>query len=350
MSYNLKFYVVFVSMYSLVPITSPASTYYVCNSASACGSGWATGSDSSSAAQATSKSKPWKTIDHAENQTKPGDVVIVGSGIYNTKSKESATAVLYVKKSGLSGKPVTIKSEKKWGAIIEAKGIHSGIFFQCNSPAASYYRIDGFEIRNPINYGVFSKDSNSPYTTQCNNIEATNLKVHRFGHSGIMLEAAKQSKISNNLIHTTTKVLPAHNQYHGIYISDFTDKVLTQNNVIYNIKDGWPIHIYDAHGRGGPAKNHTVINNTLINDNPYRSGGIIMRGSAHLIRNNIIYNRASIVSNSGAIVDKENTSYKGTIIQNNQTNMKTLCKSGCRNASISGNKLGVNLTSYGKGR
>ncbi len=149
--------------------------------------------------------------------------------------------------------------------------------------------------------------------------------------------------IANSVIYTNTKTLSSHNQYHGIYLSDLSTDVLVKNNVIYGIKDGWPIHIYDQHGNG-PAKNHKIINNTLINDNPYRGGGIVMFGSGHIVRNNLIYNRAPISANyPAAISDRSSISFSGTIVQNNLTNMKVLCANGCSSALISGNVLGSSL-------
>lgn len=331
---------------NLATITSLSGrTLYVCSSGSACGAGWATGIDSST--QGKSKSKPFKSIDYAVNQVaSAGDLVLVGSGIYKGVSKYSKYAVVFLKKGGASGKPIFIKSEIKGRAVIDAAGVHSGIWASCDaSPStASYIRIDGFEIRNPNHVGVTVKDGSggAPYST-CTNIELTNLKVHHFGTTGFNVENIKSSMIANNLIYTTTKTLSTHNQYHGVYLSDLSTDVLVKNNVIYGIKDGWPIHIYDQHGKG-PAKNHKIINNTLINDNPYRGGGIVMFGSGHVIRNNLIYNRATISSSyPSAISERKSIGFSGTIIQNNITNMKVLCSGGCRGASISSNILGSNL-------
>ena len=324
------------------PVSLSGTTYYVCVSASSCGSSeWATGVDSTASLQGKSKKKPFKSIDYAENQAKPGDLIIVGSGIYKSLSTEYKYAILYLKKSGASGKPISIKSEKKWGAILDATGIDQAVMLNCQYSTA-YIRIDGFEIRNARYVGVNSKDLNAAPWTSCSNIELTNMKIHHFGRVGIALENAKNSLIASNLIYATTTDTSTHNHYHGIYISDLTNDILMKNNIIYGIKAGWPIHIYDGHGKG-PANNHKVINNTLINDNPYRGGGIVMYGIGHVIRNNLIYNRTRILADyPSAISENTNISSTGTIIQNNMTNMKVLCMKGCRGASsITGNILNI---------
>ncbi len=319
-----------------------AATYYVCNSASACGSGWATGSDSRTTSQARSKTSPWKTIDYAVRKALPGDSIVVGSGVYNTAAAGQNYSNVVIKKGGASAKYLSIKSEKKWGAIVDANRRHSGFFLDCDT-RASYVRIDGFVIRNANGFGVYTRDHYSPYT-QCSNIELTNLKIHNVGHSGISMLSAKNSMVANNLIYAIGSMVgnPNGNEHHGIYISDHTEDVLLKNNIIYNCKFGWPVHIYDGHQSSlGPAKNHKVINNTLIGDNPNRKGGIVLWGLGHVIRNNLIYERAGHSNTyKGAIADRS-ISFSGTVIQNNVTNLSALCQNGCKSASISGNLLSI---------
>ncbi len=114
------------------PSNSTGKIYYVCGSGSACGAGWATGDDTNSLTEAQNKLSPWKTIDYAEETVKAGDMIIVGSGIYNTHSAEYSDTVLYIQNTGKPGLPITIKSEKKWGAIIDGSGLHSGVWFDCD--------------------------------------------------------------------------------------------------------------------------------------------------------------------------------------------------------------------------
>ncbi len=214
------------------------------------------------------------------------------------------------------------------------------IRFGCDAAPspASYVRIDGFVVRNGQG-GIHSKDTNSSNGyTRCTGIELTNLKVYGIKYTAMSFETLKSSMIANNLVYSSGSD-PKGNQDHGIYLSDLSEDVLVKNNVVYGIKYGWPIHIYDGHGKG-PAKLHKIINNTLIADNPLRKGGIVMRGSGHTVRNNLIYQRnTASISYQGAIADNSSLTYSGTVIQNNVTNMTPLCANGCKSASISGNLL-----------
>lgn len=317
------------------------STYYVCASGTSCGSGWKTGSDSNTKTKAKSRLTPFKTINYAASQVVPGDLIVVGTGVYNTIAPGSALSNVVIKKGGSSStKLISIKSEKKWGAIIDAMGRHSGIFINCDVSPVSYVRIDGFVIRNTSGFGVYSKDENSPYT-RCSNLELTNLKIYSVKHSGLNIESTRSSMFANNVIYSigTSYKNPSGNLHHGIYLSDYTEDILLKNNVVYGCNYGWPVHIYDGHTPSkGPAKNHKVINNTLVADNPVRKGGIVMRGSGHVVRNNLIYQR-NTASNGykGAIADSSSQTFSGTVVQNNVTNISPLCANGCKSASISGN-------------
>lgn len=288
---------------------------------------------------------PWKTIDSAEEKVKAGDMIVVGSGVYDTPSVEYAQTTLYIQNTGRLGFPITIRSERKWGAVIEG-GSHSAVWFDCDAvPTPSYIKIEGFEIRNTA-IGVFSKDNNGePYNTRCSNLEITNLKIHNVGIAGVDLEAAENSIVGNNEIFDINEINSNHNLNHGIYLSDNTEGILVKNNLIYDCKEGWPIHIYDQHNRGGPARNHKIINNTLINDNPYRTGGIVMFGYEHIVRNNLIYNRAVPAPNYiGAIADQRNRSHTGTIVENNITNLSDLCARDCPDADKGANIVSANLS------
>lgn len=315
------------------------STYYVCVSGTSCGSGWKTGNDSNSKTSARNRLTPWKTIDHALRQALAGDLIVVGSGTYSTLSAGDSYSNIVFKKGGTSTKRLSLKSERKWGAIIDGGGRHSGVRFNCDAAPipASYIRIDGFVIRNAQS-GLIVKDAgNDNGLTRCTNIEITNLKIYGIKFTAMSVESIMSSLIASNLIYSSGSN-PKGNQDHGIYLSDNTEDILVKNNVVYGIKYGWPIHIYDGHGKG-PAKYHKIINNTLVADNPVRKGGIVMYGSGHTIRNNLIYQR-NVASNGyiGAIADR-NTTFSGTVIQNNVTNITPLCANGCRLASVTGNLL-----------
>ncbi|HMR04464.1 MAG TPA: choice-of-anchor Q domain-containing protein [Polyangiaceae bacterium] len=331
--------------------TAAAATYYVCDSAADCnagaGSGWSTGSDARSKTQAQSRSTPWKTIDHAEENVGPGDTVIVGDGTYGSAAQEWNEVVLYIDASGTLAAPITFRAENKWGAVLSgANTMHGAIWLNCHaSPPASHIRIQDFEIANFFELGVRSKDNNgAPYNTRCDNIELSGLRVHHVRHSGIELEATENSVVERNVIFDVYGGLPdAVNQYHGVYVSDNTDKIRVVNNLVYDIPHGWPVHVFDDHNHGGPASNHTFINNTLVNTNSERSGGIVAFGAGHVIRNNVLYEAVSASGYEYAIAESAGSGVV-SLAENNLTNLPKLCKAGCPGASMANNTLNSNLT------
>jgi Right handed beta helix region len=327
-----------------------AATYYVCDHAVACnagsGSGWRTGSDSFSKSQAQSKTTPWKTIDKAEENVSGGDTVIVGDGVYNTGSDEWDSVVVWVTANG-AGKTITFRSENKWGARIDGKGsMYGGIWID---ESAGYIRFEDFEIANFNILGVNSKDKDdqAPYR-RSTHIAFYRLKVHEVGRVGIYMQETDNGHIDSCLIYNLTSIASnKHNQYHGIYISDNTDNITVRNNLVYGTPEGWPIHVYDGHGRGR-ATNHTILNNTLINDNPYRDGGLVLYGHGHTVRNNLMYDATDASGYRAAIYNT--TLDTGTTIEYNMTNLRKLCErfsanGSCGLARVSANRLDVDFSS-----
>ncbi len=331
------------------PARVEAATYYVCDDGGDCnsgaGSGWATGDDARSRTEAQSRSSPWQTIDHAEENVAPGDVVVVGDGTYDTRSAEWAEAVLYIEASGTAASPITFRAENRWGAIIDGHGtMAAGIWIRCEASPASHVRIEGFEIVDFGGEGVESKDANgAPYDTRCTDISLTGLHVRGARFSGIVLEATESSVVEGCVVHdvpgTDASVV---NQFHGVYIGDNTDAIVIRNNVIYDIPFGWPIHIYDRHDRGGAATNHTIVNNTLIDTNMFRGGGVVAYGSGHVIRNNILFEAVTSAGRTAAIEDSTDSGVVA-VIENNLTNQTRLCNNGCPGATVAGNLLDIDL-------
>jgi len=71
--------------------------------------------------------KPWKTVQHAADAVKPGDIVCVLAGKYAERVK--------VKTSGAKGQPITFQAMPRRSAVVEGFDLKG-----------SYIRIKGFEI------------------------------------------------------------------------------------------------------------------------------------------------------------------------------------------------------------
>jgi hypothetical protein len=313
-----------------------SSTYYVCNSAATCGSEWADGASSNSG---LAKQTPWKSLDDAEERVKGGDTVIIGSGTYRDPAREWSSVVLYLQVNG-QGNQITIRSEKLHGAVIDATGKHSGVWID---GSAGYVTLDGFAIKHANIAGINAKDSDdrAPYK-RATNIRLINLFVVNNGRSGITLQEVDDSLIENCDIHTLTIPHENYNHYHGIYLSDNTNNIVVRNNRVSNIPYGWPIHIYDGHGRG-PATNHVIVGNILIDENTRRDGGLVLYGSGHLVKNNVVESKVDAPGYRAMIYN--NRLSDTSCIENNKTNLPVLCErysttaTSCSGAIVSENQL-----------
>ena len=118
----------FLGVLSAFPSLAYAATYYTCANGSSCGSGWATGSDSSSC---TSKSAPCSTISGGVGKMAGGDTLVIGNGTY-TQAISNAP-------SGSGSKYTIIKAENDGGVKLD--GGSDLISF-----SGSYVSIEGLTI------------------------------------------------------------------------------------------------------------------------------------------------------------------------------------------------------------
>jgi len=81
-------------------------------------------------------SEPLQTIQHAVDRAKPGDTVMVHPGIYPDPIR--------FRQGGMEGRPITIRSVEKWGAILDS---HRQAAKMIDISEAPYVAIHDFEIR-----------------------------------------------------------------------------------------------------------------------------------------------------------------------------------------------------------
>ncbi|MGK0619211.1 DUF1565 domain-containing protein, partial [Meiothermus cerbereus] len=90
-----------------------------------------------------SRERPWATLAYAVQRLKPGDVLRVLPGNYS----ESVQVTV----SGTASQRITIASETRWGAKLNAQGALFGIDVR-----GSYVDIVGFEVTGASNSGIIS--------------------------------------------------------------------------------------------------------------------------------------------------------------------------------------------------
>jgi hypothetical protein len=270
--------VFFLFLITVIAGEAAAATYYVSTS----------GSDSNPG----TKSQPFGTIQKAANTVNPGNTVIVKNGTYTDTNGDGA--VVNFNRGGTSGNWVTFKSENKWGAVIDGKNRSTKNGFTLNDNA-DYLRIEDFEIKDIKETGVKAN-------SRADHVYFYRNHVHHSGNictdsdSGkdgfYMSGKASYFTYDSNVIHHIGRLGPGEegcspgngywkNHDHGIYSN--ANNVIIINNVFYDNKRGWDIHVYTS------GSNYEVLNNVFHQANPDRYGNVLIYADSSnwLIQNNI---------------------------------------------------------------
>jgi uncharacterized protein YjdB len=244
--------------------------------------------------------RPFQTVQHSADVVNAGDMVIVRNGVYTG----SSSAVVSIGRGGSAGNLVVIKSQNKWGAVLDGQNNYSGTVVEIS---ANYVRVEGFEVKGSNHYGV------DP-STSTHDIEIAGNNIHDVGRycesSGIGLSAIDAYSdnliIEGNWVHDIGRFAAGENgcqpgndywmnHDHGVYNGQGTN-VIIRNNVFYNITRGWGIQRY-----GSTVDQLYIVNNTFAFPNPNRDGQIILAATTTnlYIQNNIFYLPGQNVGISG---------------------------------------------------
>src|SRR5262245_2788233 len=299
----------------------PGATFYVSP----------TGSDSNPGTQA----QPFRNIQRAADVVNPGNTVIVEDGVYTySGSNQCGKTIVCLTRGGAPGQLVTFKSRNKWGARVDGQnGVAADGF---GFGGANYVRIQDFEIygvANAASGGASGIDAFSSGRFS----EIIGNHIHDNGHvctdtsqgqNGIYIEQ-NNVLVEGNLIHDIGRLIPGQqgcqpgNDFyqhhdHGIYHSG-GDDVTIRNNIIYNIKGGWAVHVYP-----NSRARMNILNNTFAFTNQYQGkyGAIIifdgMTVSDSNISNNIFYlvNTAAIYVGGSSAPSFSNVRVRNNIVSN----------------------------------
>lgn len=247
-----------ITLLLTVSLTSQAvaETYYVSPN----------GNNRRSRAEATNRNTPWKTITKAINNSFAGDTVIVLDGRYWEH--------VYFRRSGLPGRPITLKSENKFGAYLVGS---------INGYDRSHLRVDGFRVAN--------RRADSPTTKgiafgRCHNLVIRDNEVFDCRGAGISVDQSDW-------------VLIEWNQCH--------------HNAFYDVGQHSGISIYQPQYRGTGdqpygfvIRNNTCYSNQNLLDNPNwgrptDGNGIVMDDFKNVQEpagNGVVYRRGALVENN----------------------------------------------------
>lgn len=167
---------------------SHAATYYVSTSGKASNRG--------------TRERPLRTIASAVDRAKAGDQIIVRAGLY----RETVTVW---QKSGREAAPIRIRVEQGEKAILDGTGSKSnGVFVVGRS---AYINIEGFEIQNGRNAGIYIYDSH--------HIEVRWNTVHDVRGHGINANSSGSAKMG-----TTRDIVIANNIVYRAVMENYPPK------------------------------------------------------------------------------------------------------------------------------
>ena len=312
-----------------------AATYYVDDN----------GSDGNSCSQAQSMSAPKATIQAGIGCLAPGDTLIVRDGTYktsNTVCGHAAVACLNV--SGTSGNWIKIRSENKWGAIVNGNNNAAGYGF-LSSGSVSFIEIEGFEISGFSEAGVHLNNSGSDFRILRNWMHHIGrvCSDSTYGKEGVFTRRPR-THVEGNLFHNIGRFLNGENgcsttayQYdHGIYAAGNdggANELRIFNNIFHSITSGWPVHLYP-----GSLSDIQIRNNTFA----FPPGTGSVRGHIIVAANLTNADIASNISydpNSAFIYYYQGT-YSGVTVRNNMVYDASLATSSPSGVTTSGNLTG----------
>ena len=285
-----------------------------------------------------SRAKPFRTIMRGMQAAGAGDTVIVRDGTYGHEGSvtggdgnQDNHSPVVLRKSGRPDAWITLRAERKWGAVLDCEMRCDAYIDLFNS---AYIVIQGFVITRGFKEGIHSNDAAHHITIRGNRIEyiANRPSATGFGLSGMYTnQACHDFIVDGNIFHDIGRSNPSQLD-HALYLHG--SGITVANNVFYNIRHGWSIQT--AGGLDGALIAHNVF---AFENTPGKAGQIMLWGrQANLtIRNNIFYQaeRFAIVRYQASM---SSCSIDHNIIYGSTGPQVMMDASGC---SVHDNRIGV---------
>jgi hypothetical protein len=283
--------------------------------------------------------QPFRTIQRAADLVNPGDTVIVEDGVYpgsGTATPCGSQSIVCVHRGGTASAPVTFRARNRWGAKLDGRQNQSTDGIRVIG-GASYVHIEGFEIFGAGN-AAGSSAGVELYSGGAYSVIAGN-HIHDIGRlctdtsngqDGIYVRQPGVL-ITGNRIHDIGRYGPGEQgcapstayyqtHDHGVYasgsVSPGPSDLVIANNVFYNHRRGWAVHLYP-----GTLNNVSILNNTFAFENPDRPGHIVLYANTSNTRiiNNVFYRpkTAAIFYGTGTQTNLQvtnNVVYNGTMM------------------------------------
>jgi hypothetical protein len=269
--------------------------------------------------------------------------VVVRPGVYTGEER-----IVALTRSGVPGRWITFKSERKWQAVLDGRNGSSLVAWYVG-PSVGYVKVEGFEIKDLHEHAF------DTYGGDVHDLVIAHNHVHDIGRNctdtsngrtGASL-GARTTRVSldGNVWHDIGRLGPGEqgcspkteyyqNHDHGIYVAD-ADEISIINNVFYNFRRGWAIHRY--YSRGGFARGLFIANNTFVGANPYRPGQIILATPTSELQ---IANNIFAGPNSAALYF-ENLPFPEAVVRSNMVHDGALTVGQPRNVTFSRNRENI---------
>jgi hypothetical protein len=328
-----------LAILALVTGNAFATTYYVAT----------TGSDSNPGDVA----QPWRTLQHAANTVVAGDTVIVEDGTYVEAFNISGSG-----HTGTASAPIVFKSQSKWGAKIAPTSTSGNSNYTFYFSHVNYVTLQDFEVTGTTTTAIGIKiDSGNFNTIKGNNVHDIGVSTTACTSGAAIGVADSNNTISGNYVHNIGPPRTASfrcNQQHAIYCTDGCINVTFQNNIIFEIWQGYAFHLNGTTLTGNVVTNNTVFN---VGDTPHNSGGPFILDchtscDSNEINNNIFANTGGggciwEVQESGATIGTHNLYYNNdefTCSTGNGTPYIWVTGSANHTGTQTGDPLFVNYT------
>lgn len=252
---------------------------------------------------AGSSTNPWKTLQYAANNARPGDMIVVRAGTY---------VGFQVFSSGTAANPIVFKADP--GVLVNAKAPSaSSNTAAINLESASYVAIDGFQVVF-ANYGSAWSNIRTvgTDTNPAHGVIIRNNVIDNASWWGILTGFSEGVLIENNRV-TNTVI------QHGIYVGYGADNPVVRGNFVQNSRySGIQLNADASGGGDGIITNAVIENNTLLDNSVAGGASINLDGvQSSLIRNNVIYgnrNGIALFQQDAAGGAKNNTIVGNTIV------------------------------------
>ncbi len=223
-----------------------------------------------------SRSKAWRTIQHAVDTIPPGSTIVVLAGTY---------AGARIERSGAVTGPMILRAETGAEVLINKAGPKNrhGSLIEIETwegdGVVSYWVVEGFEMTGAGFSGVDVRGSDVGFN---HHITVRNNQVRNSGRTGIFMAFTNDSLIEGNESHD--------NGEHGIYYNNSGDRtVIRGNRIHHNANCG--LHMNGDISMGGDGViSECLIEANVIYENGAAGSGINMDGVTHsVVRNNLLY-------------------------------------------------------------